>query len=116
MMEVKILTLNTVAHTAGAAVGGALALSVFGLGLQSTSLSSLLPQGLAGCSLHVSTEAVQLVSPAGGSAETELVLPNTTAFAGFVLHHQVVTAELSTQGAITAVTSTNALTLTIGTF
>lgn len=54
--------------------------------------------------------------PMAGSVDTQFDIPNTMAFAGVVLHHQVLAAELDAQNNITAVTSTNALTLTIGTF
>ena len=54
--------------------------------------------------------------PAGGSVDTFFVIPNSVSFAGVTLHHQVVAAELDAQNAITAVTGTNALSLTIGAF
>jgi hypothetical protein len=44
------------------------------------------------------------------------VIPNAVSLAGVVLHQQVVPIELSGTGNITALTGTNALTLTIGSF
>ena len=107
---------STFRATATGMTNNALAVSLVGLTTQSVALSSLLPQGVAGCTLDVSTESVQLLLPTAGSVDTQLAIPNTMAFAGVILHHQVVAAELNAQNNITAVTSTNTLTLTIGTF
>jgi hypothetical protein len=41
-------------------------------------------------------------------------VPNTVALAGQIVHQQLVAVELGVLGDITALTSTNALTLTIG--
>ena len=46
----------------------------------------------------------------------QVVLPNTLALVGQVIYQQVVPVELSGLGSITALTSTNALSLTIGSF
>jgi len=42
-------------------------------------------------------------------------VPNSAALTDFVLHHQVVALELDPQNTITAVSSTNAIALTIDT-
>src|SRR6187399_2559827 len=55
------------------------------------------------------------VTGCGKSADPDAI-PNTMAIAGQVLHQQFVPVELDAQGSITALTSTNGLTLTIGTF
>ena len=54
--------------------------------------------------------------PAAGSVQTHVVLRNNAALVGGVFHQQVVPIELSGTGSITALTGTNALTLTIGSF
>ncbi len=90
----------------------ALALSLFGFA--ATSLPQ--PLGLPGCRLLASPDAVQLLLPSNGSVTTHLPIPNSAAFAGLLLHHQVLAAELDPLGAVTAATGTNALQLTLGTF
>ena len=92
-----------------------IALSIFGLSTAATPLVSLLPQGLPTCELNLSTELVLASVPTAGLVNTELAVPNSSPLAGFVLHHQVVALELDPQNNITAVSSTNALALTIGT-
>ena len=66
--------------------------------------------------LLVSPDLLELYVPAGGIVQPQLVIPNTVALAGVVLYQQVVPIELSGTGSITALTGTNALTLTIGSF
>jgi hypothetical protein len=78
-------------------------------------LSSILPQGVAGCTLLVSPDLLDLLLPTAGSAPASFAIPNTVVLAGQIVHQQVVPVELGALG-ITALTSTNRLTLTIGTF
>ena len=47
---------------------------------------------------------------------TSLTLPNDIALAGQIIHHQVVPIEFDLGGNLSALTSSNALVLTIGTF
>ncbi|MFY9345153.1 MAG: hypothetical protein WAT39_21870 [Planctomycetota bacterium] len=93
-----------------------LAVGVRGLGTATTPLSSILPQGLAGCSLLVTPDLLDLYVPTNGSVVTTIAIPNSLTLAGQTLHQQVVALETSAAGAITALSSTNALTLTIGVF
>ena len=79
-------------------------------------LSLILPQGVVGCDLTVSPNLVDVYFPASGTVITTITLPNTVAIVGQQLHQQVVALELDAIGAITAMTSTNALQLTIGSF
>ena len=94
----------------------ALALGVFGFSTTSIPMPSILPQGVLGCTLLVSPDLLEVYLPAAGIVQTQLAIPNTVALAGVVLHQQVVSIELSGTGSITALTGTNALTLTIGSF
>ena len=94
----------------------ALALGVFGFSTTSVPMPAILPQGVPGCTLLVSPDLLELYVPAAGIVQTQLVIPNTVALAGVILHEQVVPIELSGTGSITALTGTNALTLTIGAF
>ncbi|HEX6812348.1 MAG TPA: hypothetical protein VF384_12040 [Planctomycetota bacterium] len=95
--------------------GNALALSVVGFTTLSIPLGAILPQGVPGCSLFVSPDLLEIYLPAGGLVSTQLAIPNAVALAGQVFHQQVVPIEFGTPG-ITALTSTNALSLTIGVF
>src|SRR6185503_15089196 len=67
----------------------ALALGVFGFSTTSIPMPSILPQGVAGCTLLVVPDLLELYVPAAGLAQTQLVIPNTVALAGVVLHQQV---------------------------
>ena len=77
-------------------------------------LPTVLPQGLAGCSLLASPDALSLLPASGGAVTTALTVPNLPALVGPVRHQQVASIELGPGGAITAVATTNALVLTIG--
>ena len=92
------------------------ALGVRGLTTAATPLATILPQGVAGCTLLVSPDLTDLHVPTTGSLQTQFAIPNTVALANQILHYQVVSLELAVPGSITALTSTNALTLTLGTF
>ena len=94
----------------------ALAVGVFGFSTTSIPMQSILPQGVPGCTLFVSPDLLDLYVPAAGIVQTQLVIPNTVALAGVVFHQQVIPIELSGTGSITALTGTNALTLTIGSY
>ena len=59
---------------------------------------------------------LDLVVPTAGQVETSLLIPDSYALVGRVLHQQVVPVELDAQSAITAFTASNRLTLTIGAF
>jgi hypothetical protein len=64
----------------------------------------------------VSPDLLVLYVPSAGSVTTQIAIPNSVAFAGQLLHQQVVPIELDAVGNLVALTSTNALTLTIGAF
>lgn len=91
-----------------------LALRVLGLTTTSTPLAAILPQGTPGCSLLVSPNLLDLCLPTANTVATSLAIPSTFALANQVLHQQVVALDRTPPGAITALTITNALTLTIG--
>ncbi len=93
-----------------------LALSVLGFSTASVPLSSILPQGVPGCTLWVSPDILTLYVPSVGIVTMQIVIPNAVALAGQIQHQQVVPIELDAVGNIVALTSTNALTLTIGAF
>jgi hypothetical protein len=91
-------------------------MTVLGLGTLSLPLPSLLPQGVVGCELLVTPDALGLLVPSGGQAQLPIALPQVPALVGGVLHLQVVPIEFGLGGAITVVTSTNRLSLTLGIF
>ena len=55
---------------------------------------------------------VALTLAVAGTASAEFALPNTATLAGIVFHHQMVSIDLTTL----AVTATNSLQLTVGSF
>jgi hypothetical protein len=92
-----------------------LAAVVFGFAEAATPLSAILPQGLPGCEQLVTMDAVQFQVPFAGSLDTAMAIPGNAAFLGTNLYHQVLFAEFAA-GGLVAVTSTNRLNLTFGTF
>ncbi|MBZ0150230.1 MAG: hypothetical protein K8J09_01770, partial [Planctomycetes bacterium] len=91
-------------------------LSVFGLGTTTVPLASILPQGIPGCSLLVTPDLLELPVPVAGKLTTALPIPPSPALIALSLHHQIVAVEVDAQGAFTAWTSTNRLTMTFGWF
>ena len=92
------------------------AMAVFGFQTIAVPMTSLFLQGVAGCDLLASPDILDVVLPAGGAAQSSIALPNNPALAGQVFHHQVVAIETNAGLAFTSITSTNGLTLTIGTY
>jgi hypothetical protein len=92
----------------------AIGLQVFGASTALVPLS-LLPTGGAGCTLFASPDAVAAALPSAGRLSTALSIPDTASLVGQVLHHQVLSAELLA-GGLSALTSSNRLTLTLGRF
>jgi hypothetical protein len=104
------------AATATGMPATALALAVTGFTMTSLPMPSVLTQGVAGCTLLVTPDRRDLLFPVAGAVTTQIAIPNTATLVGQVFHHQVVPIEVDGAGTITAVTSTNALTMTIGAF
>ncbi len=77
-------------------------------------LSNLLPEGGAGCQLHLQPDVVDIALPPGTSWSWSLTVPNVAALVGQVLHQQMVTVELGGGGVLTSVRATNELALTFG--
>jgi hypothetical protein len=94
----------------------AVVLSVLGLGTTSLSLPAVLPQGVAGCTLHVSPDRIDLAPGAAGTASLQLVVPSSPALVAATFHVQFLPLELGAGLALTSATATNALTLTIGSY
>lgn len=76
-------------------------------------LNGLLPEGVAGCDLMAMPEIVEWLFSTG-TATSSLAVPNSSVLIGAVFHHQMVPCTFGPSGNLVAVTSTNALQLTIG--
>ena len=88
---------------------------VTGFSTVSLPLSAILPVGQAGCELLVSPDLVDFAAVTTGSLETELVIPNTAAMAGWNVYQQLVPIEVDASLHFVAMTSSNALSLVFGT-
>ena len=75
-----------------------------------------LPSGAPGCFLLVAPIVSDLHLPMQGAVETSVALPNNAALTGLSFRSQVIGLELNMQQALTALTSTNALDRTIGSY
>lgn len=89
---------------------------VFGVTATSIALSTLVPQALPGCQLLSSLDLLLVLPLRIGSAQSQLPVPLQAALLGQVLHHQVVNFEFDVSSNVVAVTSSNGLRLTIGTY
>jgi hypothetical protein len=83
-------------------------LSVLGLGAVTIPLAQVLPQALAGCSLHVTPDTTVLAGTGSGTATTSLAIPPTMSLIGQLFRQQAVVLEPG------AAASGNALILGIG--
>lgn len=90
-----------------------LPLALYGLSSVPTPLASIHPAGVVGCDLLASLEIVLPGSNLGGVVVSPLPVPNDPLLVQFTLYHQVLEIATSS-GAISAITSTNALALTFG--
>ena len=64
--------------------------------------------------LLVAPQLLDVMLPVAGVVDLALPIPDVSVFVGLVLHQQVADFELDAMGALTAVTSTNALSMTVG--
>ena len=99
---------------AGGMPASSLVLSIYGFTPLSASLAAALPQALPGCQLLMSPDLLDVLLPNGGEAITAIVLPDLPALAGQSFHHYVVPFEFGPGFVLTTITSSNALTATIG--
>jgi hypothetical protein len=90
----------------------ALAMVTWGFATASLPLANFLPTAPAGCTLHVRPDAVDMRVPSGGVLAFAVRLPASTALAGTVFHAQVLPLDTVSL----ALTATNALTMTVGSF
>lgn len=87
--------------------------AVSGFAAAALPLTAVFPTAIPGCTLHVQPDHVELLLGGNGAASLQFVFPNTPVLAGITFHHQMVPIALD---ATLAVTATNALQLTVGSF
>lgn len=107
---------STYRATATGFAPGALAFELIGWTSTATPLVSLHPAGGPGCSLLVDSATTRLLLPTNGTAVSQMTIPNAPFLIGAPLHNQVLQLELDPSLALQAIGSTNAVTLTIGSF
>lgn len=109
-------TLPWVGATAESRVYGVpygVTIGVFGLSpLPSIPLSSLFPEGVAGCSVHVSPDVLVSAFPTSLVSTFQFPIPNTASLAGAQYWHQAIPVQLAL-GPL-AFTASNAMRMTIG--
>ena len=92
------------------------ALAVRGLGTTFVPLSAVLPTGGAGCVLWTTPDLIDVALPLAGSVNLSIAIPTSSLLLGQVLHQQVLGLEFGSGGSLGALTGSNRLTLTFGTF
>jgi hypothetical protein len=105
---------STFRATATGMPAQALVLSVYGFTPVSLPMSAALPQGLPGCSVQMLPDLLEVMLPVAGTVQTQLAVPATATLVGLVFHHYVVPLEVDSALQVLAVTSSNALTLVVG--
>tara|TARA_R110002072_G_scaffold186086_3_gene342997 strand:+ start:6465 stop:9038 length:2574 start_codon:yes stop_codon:yes gene_type:complete len=94
----------------------ALAVGVYGFSQISVPLSSGHTQGQPGCDVLVADEILLEFLAGNGEVHSVIDIPNDVSLVGMAFYHQVVPVERDAAGGITAITSSNALALTVGFF
>ncbi|MBL9078395.1 MAG: hypothetical protein JNL08_12870 [Planctomycetes bacterium] len=79
-------------------------------------LGAFFTQGLPGCDALVLPDILGALVTTNGTATSSTFLPNTPPLVGVTFFHQMVPIAVDAQGAWTAITATNALQLTAGSF
>lgn len=95
---------------------GSLAVGVYAFSQVAIPLAAVHPQGVPGCMLLVDDDILLQFLVSAPTVQTAIAIPTTTQLIGASFHHQVVPVETSAAGHVTAITSSNALTLTVGVF
>jgi len=107
---------STYAAVATGCPAQGLGLSIFGKSTTALPLPQLLPEGGVGCTLWAAPDLLGLLVPTAGAVSTTLPVPAVGALVGVELHHQVAMLEFAASGSLLAVTVTNAVSLTFGSF
>lgn len=93
-----------------------LAVAAYGFAMTQVPLNTILSQGTLGCDLLAIPVLLDAFLPVAGSATLSLDLPSSVSLAGLSLVHQAFALELDASGNLVAVTSTNGLSLVLGSY
>lgn len=117
----NVLTADTLPWIGGTFRGEAtglpnasISVTVRGLSTTSLPLPLLQPNAPTGCMLSVAPDLLEVHVPTSGRARFAFAIPAAATLIGQRLYTQVVTGEVGSSGSLTAITSTNALSLVIG--
>jgi len=89
---------------------------VLGFSAVTQPLSTLLPSAMAGCNLLVTADSIASAFPTAGMVATAVPIPNLPSLIGMGFRLQLVPFALDAAGNVLAVTSSNALAMSLGTF
>lgn len=93
-----------------------LALVIYGFSQISVPIAALLPEGLPGCDLLVAPDILGLALANAGAVDSEVFIAPLPSLVGVTFYHQVLPLELDAGAAIVAITATNGLALTVGSY
>jgi hypothetical protein len=93
----------------------AFGVAVTGFAPTSLPLLAVFPTAVAGCTLHVQPDLLEVALAAAGSVTVQLVVPNSASLVGIAVHHQVVSLQFDAALNFTEVAATNSLLSTVGT-
>jgi hypothetical protein len=88
--------------------------SATGLTPASLPIASLVPQGLPGCTSLLLPDAVEITFASAGRVTTSIAIPRALSLVGLPIRQQVAPFETGAGGAVTAITATNGLLVTVG--
>ncbi|MEO6596519.1 MAG: hypothetical protein ABIP94_17345 [Planctomycetota bacterium] len=91
------------------------AVVVYGFAPISVPINALLPEGLPGCDLLTTLDSVAIGVPTGGGLDTAVFITPTPSLIGLTFYHQVAAFELNAS-LVTAISITNGLRLTVGSY
>lgn len=95
--------------------GNGVAVVVFGFSPVAVPISLFLPEGLPGCDLLTSLEITAVGVPVAGVFDTAVFLAPSPSLVGVTLYHQVGAVEVN-GSQISAISTTNGLALTVGSY
>lgn len=102
-------------HATGLAQSS-LAVAVVGLLADNVPLTTLHPAAGPTCRLLTTPDVAVLVANTQGTVDLQLAIPRDPAFVGVQLRQQILQVELGAGGSLAALSSSNALALTLGAF
>jgi len=94
----------------------AFVIGVYGFSPGATPLRSVIPQAVAGCTLHERADILQFLPNANGVARASWPMPNGTALAGAQFRHQMIAIQFGAGLAILSAVASDAASMTVGVF